>query len=249
MPGWSYITTYSRSLGLVACMLLLFSCNYNVSKSGGDLNISLSADSPISYETISSYSLRTCMNCHSGQKNPDLSTLSGIRANIDKIKNAIEISKMPPASDGYGPLTQCQKDILQKWIDLGMPEVSNSTAAEVASCKSIGGPPPELTPILLMPLTYDTLRSRILGPKCLLCHVADSSDWEAALVPFSPYADLVSESGKYWKAPAIKSKVYKEITNKEDGMPPPDADPKIPSLTDDEVTFVQRWIDAGMPEK
>lgn len=248
MPGWYFITTYKKKLILLAGFFVLAGCNYRINKSNDPAEGALSLSEPVSYEAIKSYSLRTCMNCHAGQKTPDLSTLENIKTNITKINSSIEISKMPPASDGYLPLSQCQKDVLAKWIELGFPEVSGVLVGQIPSCQNSFGPP-VLTPILLAPLNYETLRSRILGPKCLLCHVSDSSDWEAAQVPFSPYAALVSESGKYWKAPAIKSKVYKEITNVDDGMPPPDADPKIPRLTDDEITFVQRWIDAGMPEK
>ena len=224
-------------------------CNYKINKAADPKEGAVSLSDLISFETMTSFSMRTCMNCHSGKNPPDLSTLGGLKSNIAKVQEDIQISKMPPASGGYLPLTQCQKDVLQKWVDLGMPQTSSHTVGELPSCQNSFGPPVALTPILLMPLNYETLRSRILGPKCLLCHVADAKDPDSADLPFSPYSELISKTGKKWSSPATSSKVYIEITNQTDGMPPADSDPKIEMLTDDEVTFVQRWIDAGLPEK
>jgi hypothetical protein len=62
---------------------------------------------------------------------------------------------------------------------------------------------------------------------------------------FYPFAKLM-EIERLWKAPATESKIYKEITDSEDPMPPLDS--KISVLTPDEVEFVKRWIDAGKPE-
>ncbi|MGZ3726982.1 MAG: hypothetical protein ACXWQQ_14350, partial [Pseudobdellovibrio sp.] len=63
---------------------------------------------------------------------------------------------------------------------------------------------------------------------------------------FETYAVLTA-SPKVWSAPAVDGKVYKEITDKNDGMPPKES--KITPLTDDEIEFIRRWVDAGKPEK
>lgn len=101
-----------------------------------------------------------------------------------------------------------------------------------------------LTPISLMPLNYQTLKSRILFPKCLKCH---SSYGEESDLSFETYADLMVID-RHWKAPAANSKAIEEITNFEDGMPPPYSESGIKPLTDEEIDFVARWIDAGNPE-
>jgi len=204
---------------------------------------SLSSQEAISYDLIKRYSLSTCTTCHSaGQKSPNLSTLADLQKNQSKVLHETDTDSMPPKKKGYAALTTCQKALLKKWADLGAPETSNSTVADVAECKTVAEQPPvAVTPILLMPLNYETLKTRILQQKCLSCHAegADQSD-----LPFFPYSAISTQSE--WSSPAEKSKVYEEIINKEDGMPPPES--ALPSLTDDEIEFVKKWIDAGRPE-
>ncbi len=226
---------------ILGTIIFMTGCNYQTSKELTAPNVSLSLNTAIDFESIKTNSLSSCLKCHSGTQNPNLSTYSELKLHSALVSGEIATSSMPPAGSGYPLLENCQKDLYQKWVDLGMPETTTHTVAEVQSCRDVIGNPPNVTPILLMPLNYQTLNSKILQPKCLLCH---SPSGEAKDLTFYPYNELAKL--KEWNAPAISSAVVDEIMNKEDGMPPPET--KLGSLTDDEVEFVKRWIDAGKPE-
>jgi hypothetical protein len=254
MRGLSYITTYNSFVyKTVLVVFLLTSCNYNNLKtepnSNGDDVGNLSGDALISDELVMSYSLRTCQKCHAGAKQPTLDTASAVRANITKVLSSITGGTMPPPQEPTR-LSACQIAIVQSWADGTAARIS-----EIAECKSEA--PPEVLPtvpvipIELMPLNFETLKTRILDTKCLYCHNPKGDDWEAAEVSFETYADIASgDYSKYWKSPAATSKVYKEITynneTSDNGMPPNDSN--TARVTKEEIDYIVRWIDAGKPE-
>ena len=256
MRGWSY-TIICRS-GLVGFLaFLVFSCNYNAKKAvtgdaGQDLG-PLSGTTPITFELVSNYSLKTCKNCHSGVTKPALDSIEAFRSNISTVMSEIDGGDMPPPSKGFSALDSCQKALMRKWVDTGMAETSTATVADVPECKTAGPintTPDPVTPIELMPLNYETLNTRIIQPKCIMCH---DTGGEAELYPFYPYSLMMDKdlgSGNEWKAPGATSKVHKAIIapdGDDDLMPPTDS--KIPRLTAQEVDYIVRWIDAGNPEK
>ncbi len=258
MLGWSYITTFKNLkiiLSAGAVVFIATSCNYKMQKqdpAGNSGQGSLSADAVISYEIVSSYSMHTCQSCHAGVSKPGLDSIDLVRANSSKVMTEVEGNKMPPPEKGYSSLSDCQKAIMKKWVDIGMPESSSSRVSELPECKSIGSvTPPPIIPIELMPLNYETLNTRILQKKCLSCHTSDSKN-DAKDYPFYPYQALIDEaqSGLEWAPPAIKNKVYRDITapdGDDNLMPPPES--KQARLTQEEINFIVRWVDAGRPEK
>lgn len=70
--------------------------------------------------------LVSCARCHSS-----MSTISGIKKRISSIWSEVNSGSMPPA----GPLSKCNKAILKKWIDLGMPDQTQVATSDLASCK------------------------------------------------------------------------------------------------------------------
>ncbi len=249
MRGWSYIIICK----IIFLSLFLASCNYSNSKKDpnatGGQNINLSGDTLITDELVMSYSLQACQKCHAGAKQPMLDTAAAVKANISQVLIEINDGTMPPPQEPI-KLTACQKAIVKHWADGTAKNIG-----EIAECKS--APPPVITPALpiipieLMPLNFETLKTKIIEPKCLFCHNPKGEDWEAALVSFETYADITTgEYSKYWDAPAIQSKVYDEITyhqeTKTNGMPPNDS--KTARVTKSEIDFIVRWIDAGKPE-
>lgn len=234
-----------KNFQLLIFLFMVCGCNYQMAKTASlnDSNNFLSSDQIITFDLIQSYSLVSCKSCHAGNKSPQLISRTDLQSHADLILNVIATNAMPPASKGYEPLTLCKKALLKKWIELGSPNESTVTVGQIADCKNENHQPNlPVLPIALMPLNYETLKTRILQPKCLLCHAAGG---EQSDLPFFPYKDLMMMD-RLWKAPAETSKVFAEISNKEDGMPPPES--KLTSLTDEEIDFVKRWIDAGNPE-
>lgn len=232
-----------KKINILSSLIILIgmsSCNYSRLKNQPGSDSGLSSDTPISYDIVKSYSLSSCLKCHSGTQAPALNSLQNLISNQVLIKNEINDGAMPPKSSGYELLSQCQIDLYSKWVELGSPETSTHLVAEIPSCSSEFSAQPQIIPILLMPLNYQTLRTKILQPKCLLCH---TSDGEANYLPYFPYGELVLTGN--WSAPAKSSKVMEEITAS-DGMPPTDSG--VTPLSTDEIEFIKRWIDAGKPE-
>ena len=223
----------------------------------------------ISYTLLKQTSLSTCLNCHSGKIKPNLSSVDGLQKNKSKLLDEVTKDKMPPVKKGYSPLSKCSKAILKLWLDQGSPETTDIKVGSIDDCKSTDNkedstapvtpekppttpleppvitpePPAAVTPILLMPLNYQTLKTQILEPKCLKCH-SEKENKEDENILFTSYKALTAASE--WNAPAEKSVVYDEISDESDGMPP--AEDSTPRLTPDEIEFVKKWIDAGKPE-
>jgi hypothetical protein len=259
MRGWFFTTiyktiyTHKNILEIIFVSLFLTNCNYKNLKidpqANSGANTNLSAEALITDELIMSYSLQSCQKCHAGAKQPTLDSVANVKANITKVLSEVTSGDMPPPEEPT-KLTDCQKALVKNWA-----EGTSKVVSEVVECKSVASPVvvPTLPiiPIELMPLNFQTLKTKIIEPKCLHCHNPKGEDWEAALVSFETYADLTSgEYAKYWKAPAADSKVFEEITynheTEDDGMPPKDS--KTARVTKEETDFIVRWIDAGKPE-
>lgn len=222
-------------------------CNYTTQKnlsslSGGQGQ--LASSTIIDFQLIKNYSLSSCMNCHSGSQTPDISSSAGARASIVRILTRVDQNTMPPANAGYQALNACQKALLHKWSDLGAPDTSTTTVASVPECANVGSgvtvPAPPVVPISQMPLNYNTLLTKILQPKCTMCHSATGSMPD---LQFFPYSTLMLKASK-WMAPGKNSTVYQEVIQKT--MPPKSSG--ISFLTTEESDFLAKWIDAGKPE-
>jgi hypothetical protein len=225
----------------------LLSCSYHVDKTGGANQSQSDAalgTQPISWRLMQTSVLKSCLQCHSGSKQPLLFSYSDMVQNISGVWAEVSSGTMPPPSSGISRLSTCRTAILRKWIDLGTPENSSVMVSSLPECPSHGGDGGDL-PINQMPLNYQTLRTKILEPRCLHCHnVNDTTD--AGAILFSPYSQLMQGARK-WSSPAKDSKVVhlSRTTNLDDRMPPPeDGD----ALQEDEIQFIERWIDAGKPE-
>lgn len=254
MRGFFYIITYSF---LILNLVLLTACNYNINKKNNLTNSGQNTESaPISEKTVISYSfvktsiISTCLNCHVGHSAPEMGNINSIKQNITKILDAVHSNNMPPEKNGFAPLSDCKKAILDFWSSQSFPEVTSTIVGEIAACKGIGNDPnnpndPNLIPIEKMPLNYQTLLSKVLQPRCIKCHNPDGEDLEAAGILFYPYNEILKRP-KLWAGPGAKAKVVKYlIRNDEDRMPPPESGNP---LSQEEVNFFVRWIDAGLPE-
>lgn len=167
---------------------------------------------------------------------------------LNTVKTEIFSNSMPPAKNGYSPLSDCRKALFDTWVQQGAPERTTVRVGDLAACRGAEGGPQDdsdATPIEQMPLNYKTLVSKVLQPKCINCHNPDSEDFDAAEILFYPYSEIVNNS-RLWAGPGKSSKIVRSLTrNDEDRMPPPQ---EGGPLTRQEVEFVIRWIDAGRPQ-
>lgn len=232
---------------LISALLVGFTgCNYTQQKDLSSLasgQNQLSENTLIDFQLIKSYSLSGCLNCHSGSQTPDISSAVGARTSIVRILARVDVDTMPPTSGGYQMLNACQKALLHKWSDLGAPDSSTTTVAAIPECANLAGgitQPPPVIPISQMPLNYNTILTKILQPKCTMCH---SDTGNMPDLQFYPYSTLMMKSSK-WSMPGKSSTIYKEVVGKT--MPPKSSG--ISFLTKEESDFLAQWIDAGKPE-
>ena len=233
---------------IIFSFLGLGSCNYHVLKTSGvspSSDTNFDSQSTVTTILVQQSVLNVCLRCHSGTTSPNLSSADGLRANIAKIQNEVGSNQMPPSSSGYSPLGDCQKDILQEWVAEGMPDTSTHKVSDLPHCQQGTPPPATTTPILEMPLNYQTFNSQILQPKCLHCHNANSGDPDASGILLYPYNALTAHRNLLGPD-SSHSKLFTLVSRTdEDRMPPPeDSAP----LTTDQLEFIKRWIDAGHPE-
>jgi cytochrome c553 len=236
-------------------MTIFSGCNYaspnqtDEKPKNGDVVQSPTAS--IEAKVVSESVLNTCSSCHAGKKNPNLSSLDLVKINISKVVTEVESNAMPPTTAGYAPLTNCQKAILRRWWEMGMPEVSDERVSSLAACANANTPgegsqPPPSGSMANEPLVYDTFLKRIVQPKCIVCHNPKERS-QAAQILFYPYSEILNQKQRF-QPPGASSKIVHDVTRTDDErMPPPES--KIPPLTQEEVDWLIRWIDAGIPEK
>lgn len=240
---------------IIICSFVLFTmgCNYNVIKDPsafggqeGKSSTSISGSALIDWNLMKNSVLSSCMSCHVGHSAPELGSLSSTQQNLNTVRTEIHANTMPPAKNGYVPLSDCGKAILDSWIQQGAPETTNTRVGDLAACKEVAGSPQEgNTPIELMPLNYQTLMTKVLQPKCVKCHNPDSEDLEAAGLLFYPYSEITKRS-RLWAGPGKSSKIIRSVTRADDEQMPPPSEGA--PLTAQEVDFIIRWIDAGRPQ-
>ena len=239
----------NRFFQLTFFLILFSGCNYSMQKNpGAPDNQDLSLDSKIiSYDTVRTYAIQTCLKCHSGSTRPSLASLSDLKNNFSKVLSEVRDGAMPPPSSGYPDLSNCQKAILHKWQDLGEPETSDVSVKTLAECSAgLGDNPDPNTPppILSEPVNYNTMLNRILKPRCLSCHNKNDTT-DASSILFFPYSEFKNNKNLI-KRPGATSKLVRMLTRTdEDRMPPPETGAPLAS---DEIEFVKRFIDQGIPE-
>jgi hypothetical protein len=103
-----------------------------------------------------------CLQCHSGQDEPNLMTFAAVRANKDKIyEAAINTNQMPK---GQRKLTDEERLNLKTWIDSGAPEfAANQTDQQQPEA-------PVVAPILKFerPVTWNTVKTEMIDKYCVL---------------------------------------------------------------------------------
>lgn len=108
-----------KLLTLLVLSIILFSCEYHVEEEsvigdeGGEIE---SCDSTISFTTnIKSIIDTNCIECHGGNRFPDLRTYQGIKNSAETVRTQIVNRTMPQG----GSLTDDQIELIRCWIDNG----------------------------------------------------------------------------------------------------------------------------------
>jgi hypothetical protein len=125
------------------CSLLCMSCNYNLNGSStgrsstvpaSEAPLTPQSEETVETKTVQRRSLAICLDCHNGEQEPNLSTAASIKENLNRIQFQVNNDFMPPASEGYAPLTACQKELLNRWTEMGAPDSSNIRVSSLITC-------------------------------------------------------------------------------------------------------------------
>lgn len=229
--------------------LPLVGCSYPMEELGlfktGGLEVkgfSKFQNEKVSFDVVKSTALSTCLECHtSGGRS--MNTAEKVLAQKDAILGAINKGSMPPRSAGYKPLTACEKQILETWIDDQVRSRSDvQKVGELSNCGDAEAPvqKPE-TDLATLELSFENLKKEILGPKCMVCHSTET----AKRTILETVADL--HKHKLLAATAEESVLYQVTVpgmNKR-FMPPQRGNTMLAPLTEAELSYLKRWIEAG----
>ena len=218
------IKQISLALAIVFLSNLL-SCQYNKTNSSqqGTDNNKFDINAFIDTTLVKTSVLTSCSQCHSGKTQPTLISDSDLRSHISLIQSEINSNAMPPNN----PLSDCQKDILNKWADLGTPDTSNIQVSSLPSCMSGLPIQPVEPPLTEQFITTQTVLKTSLRT-CVSCHKKQ----KPILISDDDYKNHIED-------------ILSEIQDK--AMPPEDSN--LPALTECEVAILNKWVDLNMPDQ
>ena len=199
------------------------------------------SDSIVSFEVVQQTSLRTCLECHTGGSH-SMSTPQKVLAQKTEILESIFTGQMPPKTSAYPQLNNCEKQILETWFD---DQSANRSASlrvnQLSACGNVEAPKPiPKTDFKTLPLTFENLKTEILAKKCYSCHTSDSRGYEYKLENLEAIKDY-----ELVMATPDESPLYNVlIPGRTDSFMPKPSSGRAP-LTEEEVDFVKRWIEAG----
>ncbi len=223
-----------KKLFVLATALVFSSCNYRIDKKEAaagaeDKSLATAADD-ISFQMVTQKILQTkCLSCHSnvgGNKGGvNLETYQSVFQERDTIRSEILSGDMPKSP--VSPLTAAQIQFITRWIDNGALEFANQHAPPTAP--PVTEPPVVVTPPPTgptEPLTFANVMKKVIEPKCLKCHGADTT----TDVQLLNYADVAGNL----------------IDIKDDVMT--GRMPRRSSLTLEQKKLILDWINVGAKE-
>lgn len=192
----------------------------------------------VSFEVVKSLSLRTCLDCHT-EGSRSMNTPEKVLAQKDKILNSIYNNSMPPRAGGYQPLTACEKQVLETWLeDQNNNRPSTQKVKDLALCGDAEAPKAQApTDFANLEVTFENLKTKILTPKCLSCHTTETAK--------KTLLETTADLEKFLGESAETSLLY-NITvpgSAKRFMPPKRSG--IQALTEAEVKFLKKWIESS----
>ena len=133
------MTSFQQILSGMICVICL-GCSGSGGGGGSDDNNATDTPPPnmpqfVTTDTVRTRSLAVCLNCHNGSvQSPDLRTAQAVKANANDIQFQVNNNRMPPSDSGFPLLSACQKEILNKWIQLGRPDSSTIPVSSLTNC-------------------------------------------------------------------------------------------------------------------
>lgn len=156
-----------------------------------------------------------------------------------EILSAIDDGSMPPKSSGLKPVTPCEREILQTWLDDQLAQrKSLAKIAELAQCGGVQNPPVD-APLDLSKLepTFENVKAHIFASKCIECHKTGRAKGKVNLESL----DLIQAKGLL--TPSFEqSPLYARTVRRGSGQMPP-VQTGLPVLTEEEMGLLKRWLE------
>ncbi len=198
-------------------------------------------DQLITFSHLQKTAFVSCKGCHSNPEKTVLRTHAEYLSKLDDVVLAIHEERMPPfkKKPEYKPLTNCEKAMLEKWVELGAPETTEVKVYDLAVCNPTEPPPVVVEPPPVEPppinedelISFATLQKTALV-SCKDCHSKTSNPTKKPLLT----------TAEHYKARI--SDVVNEINN--ETMPPTEEGYLL--LTKCEKAMLTKWIELGAPE-
>lgn len=239
-------------LSVLVVGLSLAGCSYPMEElglfknSGTELSFAKAfQNKELSFEIVKQTSLRTCLECHASGARA-MGTATQVLAQKAEILDVIQSGAMPPRSGGYSPLSSCEKQILEIWLEDQLHNrVSTQKVGDLSACAGAEAPKEKVkTDLKKLELSYANLKKEILQPKCMVCHTAETAkrtvlDEVENLHDRNLLAETAEDSILYQVTVPGMNKRF---------MPPQRGKTILPPLTAEELDYMKRWIEAGAPK-
>jgi uncharacterized membrane protein len=217
----------------------LYPASKNTASPKGKSNAEKFSDQKITFEVVKVTALVTCLECHTSGRNA-MATKEQFLAQKDLIRLEIENNEMPPKSSGFKLLSECEKQILETWIEDQDKNLESVKISELSKCTNTNSPEKiEKPDINTLSVSFENLQKYILAPKCLSCHSSETREGDIVLESIQSLQD-----GQVIASTAEESLLYRIVLPGKKGQMPP-AKSGLPRLTDDELNFLKKWIDNG----
>lgn len=128
MPTYFYI--------IICSIFFISSCGKidQIKNFGVPPGMTVTATTPVDYQSVKNYSLGVCLNCHRDRVLPDLTSYKTVLQHIDAVGEKIDAGDMPPQDEGYDALSECQVSLFKQWLDRGMPEKDGTPLTDPQNC-------------------------------------------------------------------------------------------------------------------
>lgn len=143
---------------ILVFLLVLAGCSYRENKGQPTLSSGAVGFAEIRDQILTP----SCIGCHSGTKPMRLVTFEEVKANLNRIRDAVLVRKIMPKR---GPLGENEMTMLAKWMDDGAPEIGTGPAV-----------PAPATGAARPVVKWAELKQKVLNGRCFVCHYADNPD-------------------------------------------------------------------------
>lgn len=210
--------------------IVFLSCSYREQKAApGEVKVPAEMIANSSFAQVYAKVLQPkCVGCHGSQGGVNLESFSSARAVLERIRDSAVVARRMPLAP-VPPLSEAELLTLAAWVEAGGPELPQSG-------RPVPNPIPRLEP------TYNSIREKILVPKCISCHQPGE---DAKNIPLLTREDLLNSPHEIVLPgnPEESGIIVVTQPGAREKMPPSESG--MSPLTQEEIDIIKEWIRNG----